>query len=471
MIKLFNTLTRKEEEFIPINRNTVQMYCCGPTVYNYQHIGNLRTYIFEDLLKRVFIYNGYQVNHIVNITDVGHLTSDADEGEDKMEEGSKREGKSVWDIAKFYTDEFTKDLKRLNILEPDIWCKATDFIKEQIDMILCLERKGFTYKTVDGIYFDTSKLKDYGKLANLDIEGLRAGARIEVLEGKRNKTDFALWKFSPADKRRQMEWDSPWGKGFPGWHIECSAMSVKFLGEHFDVHCGGIDHIPIHHTNEIAQTESCTGKKFVNYWIHGEFLIDETGKMSKSKGEFLRLQTVIDKEYDPLDFRYLCLGTYYRKHLQFSWENLDSARNAFTRMKNIVREFKEAHQSQLSQNKESKKFNHYKQKYLDAINNDLNIPASLGVLWEVLREEEMDIGEKLLLAYDYDKVFGLNLIKAKDEKTLNISEEVLLLVQERTEAKNQKDFKKADMIREKVKELGYELVDKKDGVDIRKIER
>ncbi|MEM4245179.1 MAG: cysteine--tRNA ligase, partial [Candidatus Nanoarchaeia archaeon] len=282
-LKFYNTLTRKKEVFKPIHDKKVGIYTCGPTVYWYQHIGNLRSYIFSDLLKKVLLFNGYEVKHVMNVTDVGHLTSDADEGEDKIEKAAAKEGKSAKEIADYYWKVFRNDFKKLNIAEPTVWCKATEHIKEQIDLIKRLEKKGYTYRTDDGIYFDTSKFKDYGKLARLKKEGLEAGKRIE-LKDKKNITDFALWKFSEKPGVRQQEWDSPWGVGFPGWHIECSAMSMKHLGEHFDIHTGGIDHIPVHHTNEIAQSEAATGKKFVNYWMHGAFLTSKGEKISKSKG-------------------------------------------------------------------------------------------------------------------------------------------------------------------------------------------
>jgi cysteinyl-tRNA synthetase len=465
-IYLYNTLGYSKQEFKPIKDNEVSIYGCGPTVYNYQHIGNMRTYIFEDLLKRMFLYNGYKVKHVDNITDVGHLTSNADEGEDKMEEGAKREGKTVWDIAKFYTEEFMLDLKRLNILEPDVWCKATEHIKEQIELVKCLEAKGFTYIIEnDGVYFDTSKVPNYGELANLKVEGIQAGKRIELHEEKRNKTDFALWKFSPKDKQRQMEWDSPWGRGFPGWHIECSAMSMKYLGSHFDIHCGGVDHISIHHTNEITQSEACTGEKFVNYWLHGEFLIDETGKMSKSKGEFLRIQTLIDKGYDPLDFRYLCLGTYYRKHLQFSFENLDAARNGYQRLRKKIIELKKSEVR--GQKSEKETFQGYKNRFSETINDDLNVPGGLGILWEALRDDLLTDTEKIALAYDFDNVFGLRLKDAEEAKQ-EIPFEVMELVKQRAEAKKNKDWKLADELRNKVKVMGYEIVDKKEGVEVKK---
>jgi cysteinyl-tRNA synthetase len=463
-IQLFNTLGREKQVFKPILPGKVGLYTCGLTVYNYAHIGNLRAYIFEDLLKRVLLYNGYEVKHVMNITDVGHLQSDADEGEDKMELGSAREGKSAWELSEYYTKVFQDDLKQLNIIPPDIWCKATDHIKEQIELVQCLEKKGYTYITSDGVYFDTTKVPDYGKLAGLDIEGLKAGARIEMNEEKKNKTDFALWKFSPKGKKRQMEWDSPWGVGFPGWHIECSAMSMKYLGETFDIHCGGVDHIPIHHTNEIAQAESCTGHKFVNYWLHNEFLIIEAEKMSKSAGEFLRLKTLTDNGYDALDYRYFCLGAVYRKHLQFTWENLDSARNAFQRLKNRIIEFTTdyADYPDLSDDVSAD----YKQRFLGAINDDLNIPSGLAVMWDIVRNDLLSPKTRLELLYDFDKVLGLGLKDVKEKSGDKIPEEIMSLVNQRNEAKKNKDFKLADELRNKVKEMGYVIVDKKDGVEV-----
>ena len=465
-IQLFNTLGREKQVFKPIEAGKAGMYCCGLTVYNYAHIGNLRAYIFEDLLKRVLIYNGYEVKHVMNITDVGHLQSDADEGEDKMELGSIREGKSAWELSEFYTKEFQADLKALNIFQPDVWCKATDHIKEQIELVRCLEKKGFTYTTGDGVYFDTSKASDYGKLAGIDIEGLKAGARIEMSEEKKNKTDFALWKFSPAGKKRQMEWDSPWGTGHPGWHIECSAMSMKYLGETFDIHCGGVDHVPIHHTNEIAQSEACTGKRFVNYWLHNEFLIIESEKMSKSTGDFIRLKSLVDKGYDPLDFRYFNLGAVYRKHLQFTWENLDAARNAYQRLKNRVIEFKTADSADFTNSTEL--INDYKQRFLESVNDDLNIPAGLAVMWDVVRNDLLSPKARLELLYDFDKVLGLGLKDVKEKSGDDIPEEVMTLVNQRTEAKKNKNFKLADELRNKVKDMGYVIVDKKDGAEVKK---
>ena len=332
-IQFFDTYTRTTREFQPLQPPEVGLYTCGPTVYDYAHIGNLRTYIFEDILRRTLEFNGYRVKHVMNITDVGHLVSDADSGEDKMEKGSRRTGKSAWEIAEFYTQAFRQDLKHLNIQEPVIWCKATDHIAEQINLIRCIEEKGYTYRTSDGIYFDTSKLPSYGYLGRLDIEGLQAGQRIDMGE-KRNPTDFALWKFSPTDQQRQMEWESLWGKGFPGWHIECSAMSEKYLGSYFDIHCGGEDHITVHHSNEIAQTEACYGTRLANFWLHGYFLQLDDAKMSKSAGEFLRVQLLIDKGYDPLAYRFFCFSASYRAKLNFNWEGLDGAAKALDRLRN-----------------------------------------------------------------------------------------------------------------------------------------
>ena len=467
-IFLYNTLGREKQEFIPLNQANVGMYCCGPTVYNFAHIGNLRSYFFEDILKRVLLYNGYEVTHVINITDVGHLVSDDDEGEDKMEKGSKREGKSVWEIADFYADAFIKDITDLNILLPTNWCKATDYIKEQISLIECLEKKGFTYKTSDGVYFNTSKFPEYGKLALLDVEGLEEGKRISFSDEKKNKTDFALWKFSPEGQKRQMEWDSPWGVGFPGWHIECSAMSMKFLGETFDIHGGGIDHIPIHHTNEIAQAEACTGKPFVKYWLHGEFLIEEKGKMSKSKEEFLRLPVLIEKGYSPMDYRYFLLMTHYRKKIKFSFENLDAARNGMKNLKEKISEVKNLFSEKEVQ---SDKTAEYKNKFTGSINDDLNVSEGLALLWDVLKNDNLKPGEKIFLINDFDKVLGLKLGEVLAEKEDKIPQEIYELIEKRKTAKQNKDFKLADTIRAEIKEKGYEVLDKKGGeTEIKKID-
>ncbi len=329
---LYDNWERQLRQFTPLRQDWVGLYCCGPTVYDYAHIGNLRTYLFEDILRRTLEFNGHQVRHVINITDVGHLVSDADDGEDKMEKGSRKAGESAWDIAEKFTSAFKADLLSLNMLPPTIWCKATDHIAEQIDFIATIEQKGYTYTTSDGVYFDTSKQNDYGYLARLNRDGIEAGIRVELGE-KKHPTDFALWKFSPANEQCQMEWDSPWGRGFPGWHIECSAMASKYLEPWFDIHCGGEDHIAIHHSNEIAQNQTCHGTRLANHWMHGYFLQIDAGKMSKSSGDFLRLQTLIDQEIDPLAYRFLCLSAHYRSQMNFNWDALEAAQTALGRLR------------------------------------------------------------------------------------------------------------------------------------------
>ncbi|HEX2787212.1 MAG TPA: cysteine--tRNA ligase [Ignavibacteria bacterium] len=464
---LHNTLTRSTDEFIPIEPGKAKMYCCGPTVYNYQHIGNLRTYLFEDILKRVLVYNGYEVTHVMNITDVGHLVSDEDEGEDKMELGAAREGKTVWQIAEYYTDIFKKDLERMNILAPDIYSKATDYIKEQIEMIQCLEKKGFTYITSDGVYYDTAKFPDYGAMARLDIKNLRAGERVEFSAEKRNPTDFSLWKFSPKDQQRAMEWESPWGKGFPGWHIECSAMSVKFLGNHFDIHCGGIDHIPVHHTNEIAQAEACTGEKFVNYWLHGEFLNMGDEKMSKSKGEFLTIDVLNQKGYTAIHYRYFLLNAHYRTKLKFSFEGLDSAKSGYENLKGKILRLKQAASDKTES---SEKTSEVVRLFNEKINDDMNIPEALALLWMTLKNEKLSDNEKLFLVYEFDKVLGLGFKDLKEEKEeLDVPPGIIELAEKRIEAKKSKDFKLADDLREQIKQAGYEIIDKKNEYEFKKL--
>jgi len=462
-LRLFNTLGKKIETFKPIYDNSVGMYSCGPTVYSFQHIGNLRTYIFNDILKRVLLYDGFKVKHVMNYTDVGHLTSDADEGEDKIEKAAKKEGKKAEEIAEYYAEIFEEDCKKLNIIPPEIICKATEHINEQITLIKKLEWKGFTYKTKDGIYFDTSKLDDYGKLANLDIEGLEEGKRIEMGE-KKNKTDFALWKFSDIPGLRQQEWPSPWGIGFPGWHIECSAMSSKYLGEQFDIHTGGEDHIQIHHTNEIAQSEAAFGKKpWVKYWIHGAFLNFKGEKISKSKGGLYTISDLEEKGFEPIVFRYFCLNAQYRAHLNFSLEALEGAKNAFDRLKNTVIELKAKHDSNKTED-----FEKYMQEFQESIDDDLNLPMALAVLWEIIKDKNLGSKEKLKLVFDFDKVLGLGLENLKKEE-LEIPKEIKKIAEEREAARKAKDFKKSDEIRDKLKELGYVIEDTKEGIKLKKI--
>lgn len=466
-LKLFNTLTRKKEEFIPINKDEVSMYSCGPTVYNYMHIGNLRTFFFEDILLRVLKYDGFNVKYVMNITDIGHLVSDSDEGEDKMEQSAKESGKKVSEIAGYYTDVFKRDVDLLNVIPPLYYPKPTEYIDEQIAMIKCLEEKGFTYVTSDGVYYDTSKFPDYGKMARLDIKGLQEGARIEYSEEKKNITDFALWKFSPKNEKRLSEWNSPWGIGFPGWHIECSAMSKALLGNHIDIHCGGIDHIPVHHTNEIAQSEACNGEKFVNYWLHGEFLDMGNEKMSKSLGNFITMQTLIDKGYSPMDYRYFLLMAHYRKKLKFTFEALDAAASGYKNLSQRILKLKTEIDSGNTSDKSL--IETYRERFSAKINDDLNMPEAMSVIWELLKEEKITSADKLELIYEFDKVTGLRLNEIKEEIPSEIPEEIQKLAVKRIDAKKKKDFKLADEIRSLIKEKGYEIADTKDGFTLKKI--
>ena len=452
MIKLYNTLTRKKETFKPIKKDFVGIYSCGPTVYSYQHIGNFRTYIFSDLLKRVLQYNNFKVKHLINVTDVGHLTSDSDEGEDKIEKAAMKEGKTAKEISDFYFNIFKEDLAKLRIEMPEKFPKATEHIKEQIEIIKILEKKGYTYKTSDGIYFNTGKFKSYGKLARLNIKGLQEGKRVEVGEKKR-KTDFALWKFSGENEKRLQEWNSPWGKGFPGWHIECSAMSMKYLGKHFDMHTGGQDHIQIHHTNEIAQSEAATGKKFVNYWLHGAFLTYHGEKVSKSKGGLYTIFDLEERGFQPLSFRYLCLTTHYKKPLDFSLENLKSSKNALERLKNKI----------CSCDDDGKINKKYLAKFENAINDDLNIPNALQVLWNFLRDENAE--GKFQTVKKMDRVFGLNLT---EKEKISVPEKVKKLAQERQKAREEKNWKKSDELRNKINQIGYLIEDNEKGFLLKK---
>ncbi len=455
MLKFYNTLTRKKDVFRPIKKNIVKMYTCGPTVYNYAHIGNLRSYIFEDILKRTLLANNFQVSHVMNITDVGHLTSDADEGNDKVEKSAAAQNKTVWEIAKFYTKAFKKNIADLNILPPDIWAKATDHISEQIDWINKLEKKGFTYQISDGIYFDTSKFNNYGKLAGQKLDELQEGARVEKNEEKRNSTDFALWKFSPKDKKRQMEWESPWGIGFPGWHLECSVMATKYLGEQFDIHCGGIDHIPVHHTNEIAQTEAVTNKQFVNYWMHNEFLVlGKNKRMAKSENNFVTLNTLKEKGYNPIAYRYFVLGTHYRKKLTFSWEALEAAQNALENLTAFVAEYGNPKIGCAK----------FEKQFMEAINDDLNTPKALAVVWDLLKSNYPPEAKKASLL-KFDEVLGLNLSLAKP---LDISNEIKELVVKREIARKKKNYDQADKLRQQIENSGFRVEDTPAGSIIKK---
>ncbi len=516
-MKLYNTLTRQKEEFLPDKPDQVGLYCCGPTVYNYAHIGNLRTYVFQDLLRRVLEFNGYVVNHVMNITDVGHLTSDADEGEDKMKKGAEREKKTVWEIAEHYTQAFLEDMDRLNMLQPRWKPKATDHIQEMIDQIKQLEANGYTYVGENGnVYFDTSKFEGYGKLAQLDKQELQAGARIKVDENKKNPQDFVLWFVSSKHGDQDMQWDSPWGRGFPGWHIECSAMSSKYLGDQFDIHCGGIDHIPVHHTNELAQAEGATSvKPWVKVWMHGQWLImlddlstsdllknltlsnnthvcphcghenlmknkDEylteiqddsvllkvkcknskcakvfSGmikvKMSKSTENFETLRVLIDRGFDPLDFRYFCLQAHYRKELRFNWEILKGSRKARIKLKQKVQ--------MLSPNKTEGELNkQYLTQFQEAINNDLNIPQALSSAWELIYDIDVNPLDKYTTVKKMDTVLGL---KLDEPIEFELPPQITQWILERNEARDKKDWTKADKIRDKIEDSGKWMV--KDG--------
>jgi cysteinyl-tRNA synthetase len=463
-LTLYNTLTRSKDEFVPIEPGVVRLYTCGPTVYNYAHIGNLRTYVFEDVLRRTLEACGYEVRHVMNVTDVGHLTDDADAGEDKMEKGAQREGKSVWDIAQEYWDAFRHDLDRLNILEPTTWCRATEHIAEQIDQVAALEKNGCTY-TVPGeaVYFDTSKVDDYGKLARLDIEGLQAGARIEMSQHKKNPTDFALWKFSPTDAQRAMEWDSPWGVGFPGWHIECSAMAVAHLGERLDIHCGGVDHVMVHHTNEIAQAECALGHKWCNWWLHGEFLtMPDAGKMSKSAGGFLTLDSLVERGYPPLAYRLFLLGAHYRRQLAFSWEQLDAAVSAMNRLKRGVLALRPHH------HQGDEPIDSYMVDFNRAITDDLNMPRALATMWNVLKDSAESKGRLYATLLHMDRVLALGVAEMEAAELDFSEEQIRQLLDERTEARSNRDFARADAIRDELDAKGIEIMDSSEGTTWRR---
>ena len=452
-LKLYNTLTRKKENFVPIKSGHASMYLCGPTVYDRATIGNFRTYIFGDILARVLKYNGYEVKYVQNITDVGHLTDDADQGEDKMEKGSRRAGKSAHEVAEEFTKLYFEDSAKLNIEKPTISCKATEHIEEQIEMIEELEKKGFTYKTSDGIYFDTSKQADYGALARLDKSGLQEGARVLVNPEKKNSTDFALWKFSPEDEQRHMEWESPWGLGFPGWHIECSAMSIKYLGEPFDIHAGGMDLLPVHHTNEVAQNEAVYGHKTVNYWLHGGFILIDGHKMGKSLGNAYTIQDIIYKNFSPLVYRYLTYTAHYKQELNFTWESLESANSAYQKMIEIVSDLRSSEKinSETTNDTLIKKFD---DEFIDAINDDLNMPKALAVVWEMLKNEELNDKDKLSKILKYDQVLGLSLSAESP-----FPDYIVKIFQERVEARKNKNWSKSDELRDKLLDLGYKIKD------------
>ncbi len=443
-LTLYDNYARELRPFEPLAPGgEVGLYTCGPTVYDDQHIGNYRTFLFEDWLKRALAWNGFRVRHVMNVTDVGHLTSDADTGEDKMEKGARRTGRTAWEIAALYTARFVAELATLNIDPPAVLCKATDHIAEQIDFIADLERNGYTYVTGDGVYFDTSRQPDYGYLARLDKSGLDAGRRVEVGE-KRNATDFALWKRSPPGQQRQMEWDSPWGRGFPGWHIECSAMAQKYLGDFFDIHCGGEDHIPVHHTNEIAQTEARVGTRLANYWMHAYFLLSNDAKMAKSAGEFLRLPALVERGYDPLAFRYLCLTGHYRSQLNFTFDALDAAATGLARMRQSLHALPATPASPAPDLVE---------RFTDALNDDLNLPRALAVAWEALRSERAGPVRRATLE-SFDAVLGLRLAEWQPDE-LDVPAPVVALAEARAAARAAREFPASHPVRAARHDAGW----------------
>jgi cysteinyl-tRNA synthetase len=459
-IKLYNTKSKQLEVFVPEKDGHVGIYSCGPTVYHFQHLGNMRAVIFADILRRMFTSTGYDVTHVINITDVGHNIDDNDTGEDKMEKGARREGKSVWEIAKMYTDAYFSDLTMLGVpLDAYIFPRATDNIKEQIALIEALEIKGYTYRIDDGIYFDTSKFKAYPDFAHLDIKGLKSGARVEENTQKRNITDFALWKFSPRDEKRQMEWESKWGTGFPGWHIECSAMSMKYLGVHFDIHTGGIEHIPVHHTNEIAQSECATGMPYVNYWMHNNHLLDTTGKMSKSNSEFLTLSTLVKEGYDPLSYRYFLLTAHYRKELNFSYEALDAASVAYHRLVDYVLHHKTTSGNVISS---------YIHAAQAALHNDLATPEAIATIWKLMKDETVHEVDRYITLITISDLLGLGLHEVA-EQGMEIPEAVEKLLKERAQARASKEFALSDNLRKEIETHGFTIKDTSEGQELRKL--
>ena len=463
MLKLANSLTNKKEEFKPINDGIVKMYSCGPTVYSYQHIGNMRAYIFMDSLRRALKYNGYKILGVMNVTDVGHLTSDSDSGDDKMELAAKREQKSPYEIAKHYADIFFGDLKLLNVDMPEHITYATQYVPQMIEFVKGLEEKGYTYKIDDGIYFDVQKFSGYGQLSEKDLSKT-GNARIEENSQKHHPFDFALWKFVPEN--HVMKWASPWGVGCPGWHIECSAMGKDILGDHFDIHSGGIDHKTVHHEDEIAQNDALSGHRVVERWMHNEFLLVDGGKMSKSLNNFYTLADLAQKGFAPLDFKFFCLNTHYSKKLNFTFDALKASASGFKNMKTLIKE----HFYGTSQI-ESQKLETYKQKFLNAINDDLNSPLAIGEMWLMLKNEPTS-REIYNLVQDFDKALGLSLDIENIEKSLSekadVPPEVLALASQRLEARKNKNWAESDLLREKIKELGYVIKDTKEGFEITK---
>ena len=458
-MKIYNTLSKIEEEFVPYNGNEVKMYTCGPTVYHYAHIGNLRTYIFEDILEKALNYLGYHVKRVMNITDVGHLQSDADTGEDKMLLGAKREHKTVYEIAKFYTDAFFSDTKKLNIKTPEVISKASDNIDMYIKMIQKLLDTGYAYISGNNVYFDISKAKDYYKLSGKNEQELIIGARDDVDhdDAKRNPYDFALWFTKSKFENQEMKWDSPFGVGYPGWHIECSGISIKYLGEHLDIHCGGVDNIFPHHTNEIAQSEAYLGHKWCNYWVHGEHLNDKSGKMSKSKGEFLTVSLLEEKGYNPLSYRFMCLQSHYRSQLVFSYDSLETAQSAYLKLKSKVKSLNKDGELNMEL------INKYDSLFKNAISDDLNTSNALTILFDLLKDDSLNSSSKLYLVEKFDSVFSLDLVEHEKEIDSELLSKINELIDKRNAAKKDKDYGLADSIRDELKEMGVVIKDTREG--------
>ncbi len=449
---LYNTLTRSTDEFKSITPGKAGLYVCGPTVYGRAHIGNLRSWIFADTLRRVLQANNFVVTEVINITDVGHLVGDGDEGEDKLQKAADKESKTAWDIAAEYTKLFVEDIKKVNIETPSVMPKATDHIAEQIELVKAMEEKGFTYTITDGVYFDTAKMPEYGQLSRQRIDEKEEGTRIEVNAEKRNPSDFALWKFSPAGEQRHMEWESPWGKGFPGWHLECSAMSEKYLGVPFDLHTGGVDHIAVHHENEIAQTLAARGVMEANYWLHNEFLQVDGGKMSKSLGNFYSIDDLLAKEISPLAFRYFVLGAHYRTQLNFTWEAVQAAQNALGNIIDVVRTW----------SKPGEVDEGVMKRFMTAVNNDLDTPAGLAIMWSLINDDIVESSTKAATLLAMDEVLGLALEDVV-ARPVRVTDEAQKLLEQREVARLAKDWERSDLLRDELFGLGYVVEDKPDG--------
>ena len=459
-IYFYNTLTRKKELFKPIDNKEVRIYTCGPTVYYFAHIGNIRAYLFMDSLRRVLEYNGYKLKHVMNITDVGHLVSDADEGEDKMEKAARRENKDPFEIANFYMEAFLNDIKKMNIQIPEIIARATEHIKDMENYVKKIIENGYTYQTENTIYFDTSKLDKYGVLSNINIEEQKAGARVDFDPNKKNITDFALWIKAPEN--HLMKWDTFFGKCYPGWHLECSAMGYKYLGDEFDIHTGGIDHIPIHHENEIAQSKGFSGKIPAHYWMHVDFLTINGGKMSKSLNNLYTIKDLIDRGYDPLAYKVFNFSSIYRNKLNFTWEAMDSAQKSLIKLREGYQKHKNG-----NDDIEQSEIEEYEKRFLDAINDDINMPIAMSVVWDVIKNPKKSKKFANLLL-KFDKVLGIDIDK-NVEISIEISQEINELIEKRQKARELKDWVESDKIRDMIKEKGYEIKDTKDGVKINKI--